>query len=416
MKRKSSLNTPIVAFLILSLVIALPLIADCKTGAKEPILVGVPVPLTGPFAPIGVDSQKGVELAVEKINDAGGLLGRPLKIVLFDTKDFAPERLMAAADKLVGQDKVDAVHAGWSGWGQDVQAFGKYDVPYFEHNESGSCAKIIMSDLKKYSNVWQLGDIEKKHAADSFNVVSSLPYKYPNKTLAIINTDDAWGSEVGIGVTEAAKKKGWKIVMHETIPYGTREYGPILIKMRSLNPALIHYEDASPPDAITFFRQFMKQPSNSIVNLGYSILPPGFMEEMGKEANGLLGFEMTSVYSPVGPTPESKAWVKEFSEKKEREPSHSSSASYTGIMIWAEAVKAVGDVKNYRAINEYIANNSFNSLIGRKIKFNKGHILTIDEWPNSHLQVQNGVRKTIYTKPGVQYLDYKFQTPPWLKK
>ena len=391
----------------------------CSAGlawAEKPIVVGVPVPLTGPFAPIGVDSLKAVEFAVEKINAAGGLLGRTLKVTLFDTKDFAPERLMAAADKLVGQDKADTIHAGWSGWGQDIRAFGKYDIPYFQHNESGQCVELIRSDLKKYSNVWQMGDVERNCAADSFNVVTSIPYQYPKKTVAIINTDDAWGSQVGVGVAEAAKKKGWKVVMHETIPYGTREYGPILIKIRSLNPGLIHYEDASPPDAITFFRQFLRQPSNSIVNLGYSILPPGFMEEMGKEADGVLGFEMSAVYSPVGPTPESNAWIKEFMDKKKRAPSHSSSASYNGIMIWAEAVKAVGDVTNYPAINEYIGNNSFMSLIGNKIKFNKDHVITIDAWPQSHLQVQNGVRTTIYTKPGVKYLNYKFQTPPWIKK
>lgn len=416
MKRKSPLNLSIVLFLAIFLVSALPFISVCKANATEPILVGVPVPLTGPFAPIGVDSLKAVEFAIEKINAAGGLLGRPIKLILFDTKDFAPERLMAAADKLVGQDKVDSVHAGWSGWGQDVQAFGKYDVPYFEHNESQQCVKIISSDLKKYSNVWQMGDVEQKCAADSFNVVTSIPYKYPKKTIAIINTDDAWGSEVGKGIIGAAEKKGWKVVMHETIPYGTREYGPLLIKIRSLNPGLIHYENASPPDAITFVRQFMKQPSDSIVNLGYSILPPGFMEEMGNEADGLLGFEMSAVYSPVGPTAESIEWVKAFKEKKQRNPSHSSSASYVGLMIWAEAVRAVGDVKNYQAINKYIGSNSFDSLIGKKIKFSKYHVITIEEWPQSHLQVQNGVRTTIYTKPGVTYLDYKFQTPPWLKK
>ena len=99
MRRKNSQNLLTVFFLILSLVIALPPVTD----AEEPILIGVPVPLTGPFAPIGVDSQKGVELAVEQINSAGGLLGRPVELVLFDTKDFAPERLMSAANKLVGQ-------------------------------------------------------------------------------------------------------------------------------------------------------------------------------------------------------------------------------------------------------------------------------------------------------------------------
>jgi hypothetical protein len=97
----------------------------CSAGlswAKEPIKIGIPLALTGDFAPIGVDSRAGVQFAVDKINGDGGLLGRPVEIVLFDIKDLAPERLMAAADKLIGQDKVDTVHAGWAGWGQDIKA------------------------------------------------------------------------------------------------------------------------------------------------------------------------------------------------------------------------------------------------------------------------------------------------------
>lgn len=391
----------------------------CSAGlslAKEPIKIGIPLALTGDFAPIGVDSRAGVQFAVDKINGAGGLLGRPVEIVLFDIKDLAPERLMAAADKLIGQDKVDTVHAGWAGWGQDIKAFGGRDVPYFVHNESISCREVFRSDPKKYYNVWQLGDIERNHAADSFNAMDALPYKYPNKNLAIVATDDSWGSEVAIGVKEAAEKKGWKVVMDQRVPYGTREWGPILTQIRSLNPAMIHFEEVSPPDAITFFRQFMKAPTKSLLNFGFSIIPPGFMETMGKEADGLLGFEMTAIYLPAGPTPESNAWLKEFTEKMKRPPGHPSSASYTGIMIWAEAAKAVGDPKKYREINEYIAKNRFKTILGYQIKFNEDHIIPNTEWPLSIQQVQNAVRTTIYTKPGVKYLDYKFQIPPWIQK
>jgi branched-chain amino acid transport system substrate-binding protein len=217
-------------------------------------------------------------------------------------------------------------------------------------------------------------------------------------------------------VKEAAEKRGWKVVMNQVVPYGTREWGPILTQIKSLNPAMIYYEDVSPPDAITFFRQFMKAPTNSLINFGFSIIPSGFMETMGKEADGLMGFEMTAVYLPVAPTPEANAWLKEFTEKMKLAPRHPSSASYVGIMIWAEAVKAVGDPKNYRAINEYIANHSFKTFLGNSVKFSEDHIITNESWPLSNIQIQNGVRTTIYTKPGVKYLDYKFQTPPWIKK
>ena len=391
----------------------------CSVGflwAKEPILIGVPIPMTGDFVADGAGYHQGIKFAVDKINDGGGLLGQQVKIVLFDTQDFAPERLMRAADKLVGQDKVDAVHAGWAGWGQDVRAFGNYDVPFFQFDESISCVTIMRSDPVKYHNVWQLGDIERNCAIDSFQVVDQLPYKWPNKKFAIIVTDDAWGREVGLGLKETAKKRGWEIVLHQVVPYGTREWGPILTKIRLLNPALIHVEDASPPDVITFFRQFMKAPSNSIINFGYSVFPPEFMITMGKEADGIIGFAMTAMYSPVGPTPESNTWIKQFRAKMKAEPRAGACAVYTGVMVWAEAVKAVGDVKKYKAINDYIANNRFKTILGHYVKFSKDHVLTIKSWPQSHVQVQDGILTTIYTKPGEKYLNYKFQTPPWIKK
>lgn len=56
----------------------------------EPIKVGAPFALTGYFVEDAVAYSRGVELAVDDINAAGGLLGRPLEIVYFDTADFAP--------------------------------------------------------------------------------------------------------------------------------------------------------------------------------------------------------------------------------------------------------------------------------------------------------------------------------------
>jgi ABC-type branched-subunit amino acid transport system substrate-binding protein len=94
-------------------------------GAEEPIKVGAPLCLTGPYAGDGLGYFRGIEMAVDDLNKSGGLLGRPLEIVKFDTQDFSPERVMQASDQLVGTDKVVALHCGWAGWGQDVKAYGK---------------------------------------------------------------------------------------------------------------------------------------------------------------------------------------------------------------------------------------------------------------------------------------------------
>ena len=54
-------------------------------SGKDPIKVGVPLPMTGPYASDGVGYYRGIKFAVDEINEAGGLLSRSLEIIRFDT-------------------------------------------------------------------------------------------------------------------------------------------------------------------------------------------------------------------------------------------------------------------------------------------------------------------------------------------
>ena len=384
-------------------------------GAQETIKVGAPLPMTGPYAGDGIGYYQGVKYAVDEINAAGGLLGRQLELVRFDTQDFAPERVMQAADHLVGREKVDAIHAGWAGWGQDVRAYGKYEVPTFVLNASISAVKVFQENPKKYSNWFQMNDIERNLAVDLFDVMEHLPYTYPNKKVAVITADDSWGTESGNGVKDRAKEKGWEVAVDEVVPYGTREWGPVLTKIRVANPAWIYVEIVSAPENMTFFRQFIKAPTQSLINLGYGISPPDVLGNMGQEADGLLGYFL-GIPGPKAPTADADAWLKKFRKKFGNEPAANTFPTYVGVKWWAKAVEKVGDVKNYQAICANIASTPYTDVAGRKLWFDQDHKAPIESWPIAHLQGQNAELVTIYTGPGKKYLNYKFQVPRWIKK
>lgn len=70
--------------------------------------IGAVLPLTGPNASIGEDQRRGVELAVEKVNAAGGVLGKELEVDIEDSEGTA-EGTLSAARKLVSVDKVPVV-------------------------------------------------------------------------------------------------------------------------------------------------------------------------------------------------------------------------------------------------------------------------------------------------------------------
>jgi branched-chain amino acid transport system substrate-binding protein len=402
---------------ILSLVVVFFLIFGSAVIAAETIPVGVPLAMTGAYTGSGEDYFKGIKMAIDEINSAGGLLGKQIEIIRYDSKEFAPEVVMQGADYLVGQKKVASVHAGWAGWGQDVRAYGKYDAPFFADDGSQASVDVYREDPKKYSNIFQLTDVGIEQAKSMFRVLMALPYEYPNKKVVIINTDDSWGVEVGNTLESSFKEKGWKVSKRETVPYGTNEWGAILTRIRRIKPALIHVEIPSAQENITFFRQFIKKPTSTILSLGWGITPREVVENLGKDADGIIGEMPTGLPGPKAPNSEGQAWIDKFVGLYKHQIPAGSWATYTGVKAWASAVEAVGDAYNFKAVNQYIREKGYKGHQGL-IKWDADNILRAQEAaPVVHYQVQGGELKAIYTDPPTKpYGDAKFIVPRWIKK
>jgi len=94
-------------------VIACLLIGTGMAGAKEPFKIGILIPITGTQAVMSEDLITGFKLAQEEINAAGGILGRPVELIIEDT-ETRPAPGMDAARKLIEVDKVKIISGGFS--------------------------------------------------------------------------------------------------------------------------------------------------------------------------------------------------------------------------------------------------------------------------------------------------------------
>ena len=385
--------------------------------AAETIPVGVPIPETGWAAGSGEDYFKGIKMAIDEINESGGLLGKQLKILRFDSKEYAPEVVLQAADYLCGQKKVASVHAGWAGWGQDVRAYGKYDAPFFADDGSQAAVDVFNEDPKKYYNIYQTTDVGIEQAKSMFRALMALPYEYPNKKVVIINTDDSWGLEVGDTLVKNFKKRGWKVAKRETVPFGTNEWGTILSQIRRIKPAIVHVEIPSGQENITFFQQFLKKPSNSIISLGWGITPREVVDALGKDADGIIGEMPSGLPGPIASNAAGQAWIDKFVRLYKHQIPAGSWIAYTAVKAWANAVKAVGDAYNFKAVNKYIQENGYEGELGL-IKWDKENVLRAQSAaPVVHYQVQGGELQTIFTDPPLTpYPGSTFQVPRWIKK
>jgi branched-chain amino acid transport system substrate-binding protein len=79
-----------------------------QAQTKEPIKVGLIQPMSGPTAAAGSYITNGAKIAADRVNAKGGVLGRPLELVIEDNKSD-PAETRNAAEKLIVRDKVPVI-------------------------------------------------------------------------------------------------------------------------------------------------------------------------------------------------------------------------------------------------------------------------------------------------------------------
>jgi branched-chain amino acid transport system substrate-binding protein len=104
-----------VLFLALSVSIGLILgQSNPLVAAEKPIVIGGSLPLTGTFSATGKWVERGYQFWLEEVNGRGGILGRPVKLVIYDDKSDAKEAVNLA-EKVITVDKVDLLLGGYPG-------------------------------------------------------------------------------------------------------------------------------------------------------------------------------------------------------------------------------------------------------------------------------------------------------------
>ena len=328
------------------------------------IRIGAPLPLSGVYAGDGQDMQTGLQMAVDEINDAGGLLGRPVELRVYDIEDLSSDSLDAAKAYLLDQMKCDVIIEGYGGYGPDYEAFGAgSDVPFLHASGSSAAAALVKSDPGKYGNMFQVSPVEADYGTRAFQAAVQFEdtYVYPNKKVAIFYGDQDWDQKYAAAAAAAAEKAGWQVVLNEQVSYDTTDWSPLLAKIQTEQPAAILTSFLSVDGMASFVEKFMEKPTPSLLDISYLVTLPEMQDALGDKLKGLTGY--VSAYVP--PSTEGDAWKQRYKDAYgEDVPLTSPPSAYDSVMLWAVAAKAVGDSTKYADIAEYIKNNPYKGLLG----------------------------------------------------
>jgi branched-chain amino acid transport system substrate-binding protein len=414
MKKKKVLRSFIFMIKMAAVIaVALAFNSFTASASEEPIKIGCNYPMTGPSAADGEEFINGVTLAVEEINEKGGLLGRPLKIEVADTGNFTPEEVATAARILV-QAGVDFIVTGYSAAPADYHAFGKYDVPYFQLDTNSSGLRAFQENRNQYWNIIQIDPSELEYGPSAFNALTQkISYKHTNNKVAVLTQDWDYSASISTSFKKAAIDAKWEVVVDERHSFGATEFGVQLTKIREHNPSIIFFSTFTPVEAASFIRGFLMKPTKSIIYIQYAPSVPEFIDLLGPSANGVV-WQVCSSYLP---NKASQDWVERYKKRFGRNPGFcNASGCFDGVNIWAEAVRNVGDVKKYREIINYVLKNTYSGLSG-KYKIDPDTQSAKpggDGIPMHFYQIQNGKHELLFL--GDRAMEkVAFKDPPWLK-
>ena len=221
-------------------------VQEPKQATGEPIKIGFIGPLTGDASSIGTVNRAGVELAVEEVNKAGGVNGRPLEMIYEDGQCNA-KAAVSAANKLINVDKVPVIIGGLCS--TETAAFGptamQNKVIAFAYGSSAP----KLNELGKY--------FFRSYPSDAFQGKFGAEYAYNDlgaKKVAVLYHISDYGTGIKDVFEQRFKELGGEIVVEEGAPQESRDYRTALSKIKNSNPDLI-YMPTYPDGAIVAVKQ-----------------------------------------------------------------------------------------------------------------------------------------------------------------
>jgi branched-chain amino acid transport system substrate-binding protein len=372
----------IIMVLIVSAFIVFPVDAQ-----QNPIKIGGSLAMTGPLAENALWVKRGYEYWAETVNKSGGLLGRPVQLIIYDD-EAKPDKAVQLLEKAITVDKVDLLLGGYGGNSVAAQmpVAERYGMVYISmggHMQSFSQGFKYSFSATPMMGEW-LGPA-------FFKFLESLPEKDRPKTVAYIRLNNPIGKAGEVVERIWAKKLGMKIVVEEYYDSPLANADALISKAKEGGAELLYCTQFFPDAVLTV---------QSAKSLGYN--PKFFQQSIAATSPAwakVLRKDADYAYQAVIMTNSlpNKGIVNLNKVAKEKWGEPAAPEYFLFGYSWIETLqRGVEGAKSVKqdAIRDYLRNNEI-SIIAGKFKFDEKGLPA----PYSYVvQVQNGRTQVVYPK------------------
>jgi branched-chain amino acid transport system substrate-binding protein len=320
-----------------------------------PVRIGTTVSLEGKYSETSAMILSGYQLWVDQINKNGGLLGRPVHLILYDDKSQV-DLVAPLYEKLIMEDKVDLVLSPYG----TLLTMTASDV-------TEKYSYVMLASAAAGEQIWKRGYqyIFGVYAlADRYFVgFQDIMARNDLETVSLVYENTAFNISIAEGVRKWAAR--FNLAITHDIPFDAaiRDLSPVLKKVME-NPADGLIFSGYPPECYQFI-DLMKKADFRPQSLAFTIVPgsPDFYSRIGVFADGIFGPSQWEPDERI-PFPGTRKFISDFQSHTGTMPSYHAASAYSACQILEKAISHV-QVIDHQKINNYISSLDTVTIMGR---------------------------------------------------
>ena len=319
------------------LVLAVGLLCSSLAQAAEPVKIGITTILSGPLADRGQSEQYGAQLALDRINQTGGVLGRPVEAFYADNA-CKPEVGVPETRRLIEQEHVPVVI------GALCTPVTHAIMPVVE--QAKVPLVIATSAGQDFVDASGVGgnDFAFKTIPSEVDITRGLARWLKSqgmKSIAIVADDAAFQHANAVAMAKAARDAGMSVTAEETIAKDTKDFAAIFNRLRDGSPdelvAILG------PSTAGFFQAYeaagWKVPVTGRFDLASALAA---VSQAFRDAGGMSGLTGVAVFTPALDKPEVQEFVKVYKSHYGLVPTQRSFFVFDATYLVVDAIRRAG--------------------------------------------------------------------------
>lgn len=317
-----------------------------SASAVEPIKVGVSGPFTGGSSPMGIAMRDGIRLAAQEINEAGGILGRPLQLIERDDEAL-PERGAQVVQEMINRERVIA-GLGIVNTGVALASQRFYQQAHIPMITSVATGSIITKQFlpPQYPDNY-IFRVSAPDAIQAAMIVEEAVERRRLHKLAIFHDSTNYGQLGREDLERALERHGIKPVVIERFNIRDVDMTPQLTRARAAGAEGILTYGLGPE---------LAHLANGMVRIGWKVPLVGswalamsnFIDNAGPNAEGT---RMPQTFIQEGETPRRKRFIERYRKAfgVERIPVAPAAAQgYDSMLLLAAAIRQARSTEGHR--------------------------------------------------------------------